>query len=191
MIELYCQHCGHHLKIPEQYAGQTGTCNNCKKTILVPGVEIETAAFSVPTQKTNGIPYKWIGATAAVMAVIGIGIYMFLPSDDSTNPPVVDVGSSAVSLQTAKLDEPSPGLKSSQPFLSSSYVERLDDEKQKLAASDNPLYQSISEILPDKDANKYLEIPWRTDLLAARRESNETGKPIFLWVMDGHPLGST
>ena len=82
-------------------------------------------------------------------------------------------------------------MPSNQPVLSTSYITRLDDEKRMLAASDNPLYRSMSEIIPDKDQNEYLEIPWRTDLLAARREANETGKPIFMWVMDGHPLGST
>jgi len=34
-------------------------------------------------------------------------------------------------------------------------------------------------------------IPWRTDLWAARREAATAGKPIFLWEMDGHPLGCT
>jgi hypothetical protein len=35
------------------------------------------------------------------------------------------------------------------------------------------------------------EIPWRTDLWEARREAAASGKPIFLWEMDGHPLGCT
>ena len=34
-------------------------------------------------------------------------------------------------------------------------------------------------------------IPWRTSLWAARREAAATGKPIYLWEMDGHPLGCT
>ena len=34
-------------------------------------------------------------------------------------------------------------------------------------------------------------IPWRTDLWEARREAAAAGKPIFLWEMDGHPLGCT
>ena len=34
-------------------------------------------------------------------------------------------------------------------------------------------------------------IPWRTDLWEARREAAAEGKPIFLWEMDGHPLGCT
>lgn len=34
-------------------------------------------------------------------------------------------------------------------------------------------------------------IPWRIELLAAREESLATGKPLFLWSMNGHPLGCT
>ncbi|MGI9244817.1 MAG: hypothetical protein ACR2RV_28700 [Verrucomicrobiales bacterium] len=34
-------------------------------------------------------------------------------------------------------------------------------------------------------------IPWRTDLWEARQEAAAAGKPIFLWEMDGHPLGCT
>jgi hypothetical protein len=36
-----------------------------------------------------------------------------------------------------------------------------------------------------------LEIPWRIDLLQARRQAEESKRPIFLWEMDGHPLGCT
>ena len=34
-------------------------------------------------------------------------------------------------------------------------------------------------------------IRWQTDLVAARQEASRTGKPLFMWVMDGHPLGCT
>ena len=36
-----------------------------------------------------------------------------------------------------------------------------------------------------------MQIPWRTNLMQARAESQRTGKPLFLWVMDGNPLGCT
>lgn len=32
-------------------------------------------------------------------------------------------------------------------------------------------------------------IPWRSDLLAARDDAMRTGRPLFLWAMNGHPLG--
>ena len=34
-------------------------------------------------------------------------------------------------------------------------------------------------------------IPWKTSLLDAQREAAEADKPIFIWAMDGHPLGCT
>jgi len=37
MIELDCPHCGKHLSIAEQYAGQTGSCQGCGGAITVPG----------------------------------------------------------------------------------------------------------------------------------------------------------
>ena len=190
MIDLYCQHCGHPLKIPDKYAGQSGTCKNCGKQILVPAVGFEPGPTPAPTQKTKDIPYKWIGATAAVMAVLAIGVYAMLSAGESTPPPAANVDDSTELTEVASLDD-EPQASSVESLLDALYSTRLDEEKRSLAASDNPLHRSISEIMPNMDENEYLEIPWRTDLLAARRESNETGKPIFMWVMDGHPLGST
>jgi len=40
-------------------------------------------------------------------------------------------------------------------------------------------------------AEKWTEIPWETDLIAARKRAAREGKPLFLWIMDGHPLGCT
>ena len=36
---------------------------------------------------------------------------------------------------------------------------------------------------------KWRQIKWRTDLWEARKESAKQGKPIFIWAMDGDPLG--
>lgn len=43
-------------------------------------------------------------------------------------------------------------------------------------------------ITPDTDA-AWRTIPWETSVLAAQRAAVERGKPIFIWAMDGHPLG--
>ena len=32
-------------------------------------------------------------------------------------------------------------------------------------------------------------IPWRSDLLVARDEAIRSRRPLFLWAMNGHPLG--
>ena len=47
----------------------------------------------------------------------------------------------------------------------------------------------ITEILPKASETDWLKIGWRTDLWEAREEASKTGKPIYLWEMDGHPLG--
>jgi len=36
---------------------------------------------------------------------------------------------------------------------------------------------------------KWREINWRHDLWDARTESAKVGKPIFIWAMNGDPLG--
>ena len=50
------------------------------------------------------------------------------------------------------------------------------------------LHQTIK---PTKAEERWLQIPWRTQLWEARREAAAAGKPILLWEMDGHPLGCT
>jgi hypothetical protein len=44
-------------------------------------------------------------------------------------------------------------------------------------------------IKPDRDEEKFLQIPWLTSLGEARAKAAAEGKPILLWEMDGHPLG--
>ena len=34
-------------------------------------------------------------------------------------------------------------------------------------------------------------IPWKIALLDAQRTAAQEKKPIFIWAMDGHPLGCT
>ena len=53
------------------------------------------------------------------------------------------------------------------------------------------LDELVAPLLPTDMENKWLRIPWRTDVLVARREAAQQGKPIFMWMMDGDPLGCT
>ncbi len=46
-----------------------------------------------------------------------------------------------------------------------------------------------ARIVPQKDELAWTQVPWMSDLWAARKVASEKGKPIFLWEMDGHPLG--
>lgn len=47
----------------------------------------------------------------------------------------------------------------------------------------------VREILPSAGESAWQQIDWKTDLWEARKEAAESGKPIYLWEMDGHPLG--
>src|SRR5262245_36591616 len=37
----------------------------------------------------------------------------------------------------------------------------------------------------------YADLPWMTDLWEARKKAAAEGKPLLVWVGDGHPLGWT
>jgi hypothetical protein len=49
----------------------------------------------------------------------------------------------------------------------------------------------VSSVMPTANEDRWLEIPWRTDLGAALKEAERERKPVYMWVMDGHPLGCT
>ena len=38
---------------------------------------------------------------------------------------------------------------------------------------------------------RWLQIPWMTGLLDARAKAVKEKKPLFMWAMNGHPLGCT
>ena len=46
------------------------------------------------------------------------------------------------------------------------------------------------ELQPDPKA-MWQTIPWKTSVLDAQAAAAREGKPIFIWAMDGHPLGCT
>jgi hypothetical protein len=47
-----------------------------------------------------------------------------------------------------------------------------------------------AELQPDNSA-LWRTIPWKTSVLNAQQIAAEVKKPIFIWAMDGHPLGCT
>tara|TARA_Y100000385_G_C12840261_1_gene528458 strand:- start:415 stop:639 length:225 start_codon:yes stop_codon:yes gene_type:complete len=51
--------------------------------------------------------------------------------------------------------------------------------------------QLIAAIKPTAEESAWMRINWRTNLWQARKEAAKSGKPIYLWEMDGHPLGCT
>lgn len=53
------------------------------------------------------------------------------------------------------------------------------------------LTQKMQTVLPTEAEERWLQIPWRTNLMRARQEAQQQRKPLFLWIMNGHPLGCT
>ena len=47
-----------------------------------------------------------------------------------------------------------------------------------------------AELQPDL-AQPWRTIPWKISLLDAQQMAAEQKKPLFIWAMDGHPLGCT
>ncbi|MFT4588180.1 MAG: hypothetical protein ACI9VS_002612 [Candidatus Binatia bacterium] len=45
-----------------------------------------------------------------------------------------------------------------------------------------------SELRPPTE-EAWRSIPWKTSLLDAQATAAKERKPIFIWAMDGHPLG--
>jgi hypothetical protein len=46
------------------------------------------------------------------------------------------------------------------------------------------------ELKPAGD-EAWRRIPWKVSLLEARESAIREQKPVFMWSMDGHPLGCT
>jgi hypothetical protein len=53
------------------------------------------------------------------------------------------------------------------------------------------LDSKIAAVIPQPSEDKWLTIPWQTNLMLARQQAQRTGKPLFLWIMNGSPLGCT
>lgn len=53
------------------------------------------------------------------------------------------------------------------------------------------LNRQIASVLPRPDEERWLTIPWRQNLMQARMEAQQYNRPIFMWVMNGNPLGCT
>jgi hypothetical protein len=50
-------------------------------------------------------------------------------------------------------------------------------------------FEKLHKDLQPPRNEPWLSIPWKTNLLEARAAAAEQKKPIFIWSMDGHPLG--
>ncbi len=58
-------------------------------------------------------------------------------------------------------------------------------------AAEDALDQKLARVLPRAGEEDWMAVGWHHDLLAARDEAERTNKPVFMWLMDGNPLGGT
>lgn len=49
----------------------------------------------------------------------------------------------------------------------------------------------IRFIRPSTEESRWREVPWQNDIRDACHLAIETGRPIFLWAMNGNPFGCT
>ncbi|MEX0819422.1 MAG: hypothetical protein WD070_07505 [Pirellulaceae bacterium] len=52
-------------------------------------------------------------------------------------------------------------------------------------------FHRLHEQLQPAPDEPWRTIPWKIALLDAQRTAVKEQKPIFIWAMDGHPLGCT
>jgi hypothetical protein len=52
-------------------------------------------------------------------------------------------------------------------------------------------FQKLHRELQPNPKAAWRTIPWKTSMLDAQAAAAREGKPIFIWAMDGHPLGCT
>jgi hypothetical protein len=60
------------------------------------------------------------------------------------------------------------------------------DDRLKPTRQDFVGFQAFLRPRPEEE--KWLQIPWLTDLWEARKKAAAEGKPILLWEMDGSPM---
>ena len=59
------------------------------------------------------------------------------------------------------------------------------------AVDDETFHELNWYVRPKPEEVKWQSIPWQTDLWEARRLAARQHRPIFLWAMNGNPLGCT
>ena len=53
------------------------------------------------------------------------------------------------------------------------------------------LTEFVESVVPGEDELAWRSIPWRPTLFDGLRDGAAAKKPVLLWAMNGHPLGST
>ena len=59
------------------------------------------------------------------------------------------------------------------------------------AELDSKEFTRLIELLTPESSKPWRSIPWKLSVLEGQQAAAKSGKPIFIWAMDGHPLGCT
>ena len=59
-----------------------------------------------------------------------------------------------------------------------------------IALSLDDANELVEALTPDA-SKPWRTVPWNIDLLGSQQVAASEDKPIFIWAMDGHPLGCT
>ncbi len=65
----------------------------------------------------------------------------------------------------------------------------LRDASQAAPIDPATFHDTLAFVKAKPDELLWASIPWRTDLWETRRLAREANKPIFMWAMNGNPLG--
>ena len=49
----------------------------------------------------------------------------------------------------------------------------------------------VAHVVPGEEELRWRSLPWRPSLSAGMRDGARLDRPVLLWAMNGHPLGST
>ena len=52
-------------------------------------------------------------------------------------------------------------------------------------------FRELQDALLPRHPEKWQTVPWKITLLEARDLATKSGKPLFMWSMNGNPLGCT
>ena len=60
-----------------------------------------------------------------------------------------------------------------------------------LSLTENNYANIREQVSPKQSELAWAQIPWRPSFHAGVADAQVQGKPVLLWVMNGHPLGCT
>jgi hypothetical protein len=52
-----------------------------------------------------------------------------------------------------------------------------------------PEFEKLHREVRPPDQERWRSIPWKVSVVEAREEALKAGKPLFVWVASGEPLG--